>query len=141
MTFSNGKVFDPGRTSGAGMSAIGTAPAARLLVDIRQPRHETIEFERNQFFENLCGQIVREEAILIAGAPGSNKSTLSRQLAVDLASKGQRVLFILTEENPERLKSAILKITSEWPADDVKRVLSNVHVEMALQDVLMLPGF
>jgi hypothetical protein len=116
-------------------------PAARLLSDIRQPRHERVEFSRNPFFEELLGQIVREEAILVAGAPGSNKSTLARQLAIDLAAKGHRTLFILTEENPERLKSAILKQTSDWPADDVKKVLSNLHVETTLHDVLTLPNF
>ncbi len=116
-------------------------PAARLLSDVRQPRHERVEFSKNPFFEELLGQIVREEAILLAGAPGSNKSTLSRQLAIDLAANGRRTLFILTEENPERLKSAILKMTSDWSADDVKKVLSNLHVETTLHDVLMLPGF
>ncbi len=116
-------------------------PAARLLADVRQPRHEQVEFSRNPFFEELLGQIVREEATLVAGAPGSNKSTLSRQLAIDLAAKGRRTLFILTEENPERLKSAILKMTSDWKADEVKKVLANLHVETALHDVLMLPGF
>jgi DNA repair protein RadA/Sms len=149
MSFSHGKLSAPARIPAAGTSAICTTPAARiglpqaarLLADVRQPRHETVEFDRNPFFEQLCGQIVREEAILVAGAPRSNKSTLSRQLAVDLANKGQRVLFILTEENPERLKSAILKITSDWPAEDVKKVLANIHVETALHDVLMLPTF
>jgi DNA repair protein RadA/Sms len=116
-------------------------PAARLLADVRQPRHEQVEFSRNPFFEELLGQIVREEAVLVAGAPGSNKSTLARQLAIDLAAQGHRTLFILTEENPERLKSAIIKQTSDWAAEDVKKVLAHLHVETAIHDVLMLPGF
>ena len=50
------------------------------------------------------------------------------------------VLFILTEENPERLKAAMLKLAHDWPADNVKKVLANIHVETTLNDVLMLPG-
>jgi DNA repair protein RadA/Sms len=116
-------------------------PAARMLVDVRQPRHERVEFPANPFFDELLGQIIREEAILIAGAPGSNKSTLSRQLAVDLAARGERVLFILTEENAERLKSHIIKMTGDRSQEEVKKILSNIHVETTLNDVLMLPGF
>ncbi len=116
-------------------------PAARMLADVRQPRHEQVEFPRNPFFDELLGQVVREEAILVAGAPGSNKSTLTRQLAVDLALRGYRTLFILTEETDERLKASMVRSTGDLSADDVKKVLSNIHVETSINDVLMLPGF
>jgi DNA repair protein RadA/Sms len=81
------------------------------------------------------------ETFLLAGAPGSNKSTLARQLAVEQARNGNRVLMILTEEGPERLKLAILKMTSDWAAEDVKRAMSNLHVETSIHDVKMLPGY
>ena len=65
----------------------------------------------------------------------------SRRLAIDLASRGHRTLFILTNENPERLKSAVLKMTSDWPAEDLTKALSDLHVETTLHDVLLLPTF
>jgi predicted ATP-dependent serine protease len=51
-----------------------------LLVDVPLSRHETVEFADNLFFNDLCGSVVQGEIILLAGAPGSNKSTVSRQL-------------------------------------------------------------
>src|SRR5205085_10152002 len=93
----------------------GCSAAARLLIDVRPPRHENVEFPSNPFFNDLCGQIVREEAILLAGAPGSNKSTLARQLTLDLVSTDRRALMILTEESAERAKACFLTMASEWP--------------------------
>ena len=82
------------------------SPPSRRLIDIRQNSHQAVEFPDNMFFVDLCGQIVRGEVILLAGAPGSNKSTLARQLTLDLACQGIRSLMILTEESGERAERA-----------------------------------
>jgi DNA repair protein RadA/Sms len=126
--------------SAAAASAM-TPASADVLLDVRQVRHDPIQLEGCAFFADACGQIVQEEAVLIAGAPGSNKSTLARQVAVDLASQGQKVLMILTEETPQRLKSAIVRMTGEWPSDRVRAALANIHVEIGLHDVEQLPAF
>ncbi len=115
--------------------------AARLLIDVRHTRHETVEFIGNPFFNDLCGQIVREEAVLLAGAPGSNKSTLARQLTLDLVSQGQRALMILTEESAERAKAGFVNMAGDWPHSKVRAALSNIHVETGIHDVEMLPNF
>jgi hypothetical protein len=115
--------------------------AARLLIDVRHTRHESVEFIGNPFFNDLCGQIVREEAMLLAGAPGSNKSTLARQLTLDLVSQGQRALMILTEESAERAKAGFVNMAGEWPQSKVRAALSNIHVETGIHDVEMLPNF
>ena len=109
--------------------------ASRLLIDVRHTRHEQVEFQSNLFFNDLCGQIVREEAILLAGAPGSNKSTLARQLTLDLVSQGQRALMILTEESAERAKAGFVAMASEMPQSRVRAALSNIHVETGIHDV------
>lgn len=115
--------------------------AARLLIDVRHTRHESVEFIGNPFFNDLCGQIVREEAMLLAGAPGSNKSTLARQLTLDLVSQGQRALMILTEESAERAKAGFINMAGQWPQSKVRAALSNIHVETGIHDVEMLPNF
>ncbi|HEX8521766.1 MAG TPA: ATPase domain-containing protein, partial [Tepidisphaeraceae bacterium] len=114
--------------------------AARLLIDVRHTRHESVEFADKLFFNDLCGQIVREEAILLAGAPGSNKSTLARQLTLDHVSQGNRVLMILTEES-ERAKAGFVNMASDLPPSKVRAALSNIHVETGIHDVEMLPNF
>ena len=130
-------------------TAVGTPPvqsfghsaASRLLVDVRHTRHETVDFVGNPFFNDLCGQIVCGEAVLVAGAPGSNKSTLARQLTLDLVSQGQRVLLILTEESAERAKAGFMAMASEMPQAKVRAALSNIHVETGIHDVEILPNF
>jgi len=121
--------------------ARGSFAASRLLIDVRHARHETVEFIGNPFFNDLCGQIVREEAVLLAGAPGSNKSTLARQLTLDLVSQGQRALMILTEESAERAKAGFVNMAGDWPHSKVRATLSNIHVETGIHDVEMLPNF
>lgn len=116
-------------------------PASRLLIDVRQVRHETIEFPDNPFFNDLCNTIVEGEIILVGGAPGSNKSTIARQLVLDRAVHDIPALQILTEETPERVRSAMLSMASDMPASKVRSALSNIHVETGIYDVLMLPNF
>jgi len=113
----------------------------RSLVDVRQQRHEPLDFPRNRFFVDACGEIVRGEAILLAGQPGSNKSTLARQLAGDLGLRGQRTLFLLTEETEQRHKAGFLRLESKLPPVAVRRILSNIHAETGIQDVQFLPDF
>jgi predicted ATP-dependent serine protease len=74
------------------------ADGSGALLDVPQVRHESVDLVQTAFFGDALGQIVKEEAILLAGAPGANKSTLARQVAVDLAMQGQHVLLMLTEE-------------------------------------------
>lgn len=114
---------------------------ARLLIDVPQTRHETVEFTDNLWFNDLCGQVVAGEVILAAGAPGSNKSTQARQLALDLVSQGHRVLMILTEEPAERAKAGFVAMASDLPPSKVRAALSNIHVETGVNDVEMLPNF
>lgn len=116
-------------------------PASRLLIDVRQVRHETVEFPDNAFFNDLCGTVVEGEIILAAGAPGSNKSTVARQLILDRAVHGIPALQILTEEPPERMRSAMLTMASDMPSSKVREALSNIHVETGIHDVQMLPNF
>lgn len=124
--------------AGSTGSAFG-GPSA--LLDVPQVRHESVDLVQTAFFGEACGQIVKEEAILLAGAPGANKSTLARQIAVDMALQGKHVLLMLTEESPQRLKSAVLRMTADRSADEVKKVLEHLHAETAIHDIELLPGY
>lgn len=123
------------------MRPLSPAAVSKLLIDVQQVRHETIEFADNLFFNDLCGQIVQGEVVLLAGAPGSNKSTLSRQLVLDHALRGNRALMILTEESAERAKAGFIAMASDLPPSKVRAALSNIHVESSIHSVTMLPGF
>src|SRR5438552_1107072 len=83
----------------------------------------------------LCGQVVQGGVYLIGGAPGANKSTLSRQIALDLATRGHRSLFILSEEPACRLKAFLSRMTAGWSAAKVDYALSNLLVETNTKDL------
>jgi DNA repair protein RadA/Sms len=119
------------------MSNVGS----RLLIDVQPTRYENIEFEDNLFFNDLCGTIVDGEIFLLAGAPGSNKSTLARQLILGRAIRGVPALKILTEETRERVRSGMITMTSDMPPSKVRAALSHIHVETGIHDVQMLPNF
>lgn len=52
----------------------------------------------------LGGGIVRGSMILVGGDPGIGKSTLLLQVCRNLASSGQRVLYVSGEESPSQIK-------------------------------------
>lgn len=122
-------------------NTFSSTPSSKLLIDVQPTRHNNIEFEDNLFFNDLTGTIVEGEIIVIAGAPGSNKSTKTRQLVLDRALRGIRTLMVLTEEPVERARSGFVAMASDLPPSKVRAALSNIHVETGIQDVAMLPNF
>lgn len=116
--------------------------AAGRLLDVAQARHESLPLSEDlRWLRELCGQVVQGGVYLCAGAPGSNKSTLARQVALDLARQGHRSLMILSEEPAARVKAAVLAMTADWPPEQVRQALANIHVEPNLQDWERLPSF
>jgi DNA repair protein RadA/Sms len=77
--------------------AIAPAPA-----EIRIPLSDDLVW-----FNDLIGQFTQGYCHLLGGAPGSSKSKFATQLGVDLAYRGEKVLFLLTEESEPRLRSRV----------------------------------
>jgi DNA repair protein RadA/Sms len=123
------------------MRPFSPAALSKLLLDVPQTRSESLEFPDNLWINDALQWIDPGEVIMIAGAPGSNKSTATRQLVLDRAIRGVRTLMILTEESAERAKSGFLKMSSDLPPSKVRSALSQVHVETGIHDVTMLPNF
>lgn len=115
---------------------------ANSLLSVAPARYESMPLsESMQWLADLCGQVVQGGVYLCHGAPGSNKSTLLRQLALDLAQQGHRTLFIPTEEPPARLGSAMLRMTQGWEKAQVRRALGCMHVDQSASDLEQLPRF
>jgi DNA repair protein RadA/Sms len=124
------------------IAPLARSAASHRLLDVEHARYESLPLSQDfEWLKELCGQIVQGGVYLCAGPPGSNKSTFSRQWGLDLARQGHRVLFVLTEEPASRLKAAMLRMTSDWSAADVRSVLANLHVETGVQDLEALPSF
>ena len=94
-----------------------------------------------RWFTEPLGQFWQGYVYLVAGQPGSRKSGLTLQVALDLASRGQKVLFILTEEPASRLRARALTMMSTWPTQQVQRTLRNLLVEENLHGTATLVNF
>ena len=87
------------------------------------------------------GSFTQSGIYLLAGPPGSRKSGLALQLALDLARSHQRSLFVLTEEPAARLKARALTMTSDWANGSASRAMGQIAVEQDLPDLAAFPDF
>jgi len=121
---------------------IAARPTAGSLLEVRhdsQPRLAVSD--RLSWFEQALTEIVTGGVYLIAGAPGSRKSGLATQLAMDFGLRGIRTLTVLTEETPQRLLDRAMRMTSDWPTDDARRALGHAFCTDELAGIERLPGF
>jgi len=58
----------------------------------------------------LSGGLRPGGSYLLAGPPGSNKTTLAVQLAINMAARGVGVLFALTEQRPSDIQSIVRRV-------------------------------
>lgn len=133
------KVIAGGAVSPLAVS--GPRPAGCLL-EVRHDGHSRLVLsERLAWFEQALTEIVVGGIYLVAGAPGSRKSGLTTQLALDFGLRGIRTLTLLTEESPHRLLDRALRMTSDWPADDARQALGHAFCCDELAGIERLPGF
>lgn len=78
---------------------------------------------------------------LIAGQPGIGKSTLGIQIALDLGRRGEKTLYILTEQSKEDLAMRARRMCSDWPAAEGKKALAHIRPEEDIYDIETLPSF
>lgn len=63
----------------------------------------------------LGGGLVLGSATLIAGEPGMGKSTLLSQVAVIMAGKGKKVIYVTGEESPTQIHLRLSRLASSVP--------------------------
>jgi DNA repair protein RadA/Sms len=93
----------PGGRSAPGRSA-GRALTPVSLGDVQAPRVERLSTGIGEFDRVLGGGVVPGSLVLIGGAPGIGKSTLTTAALANLAAAGRRVLYISGEESAAQVK-------------------------------------
>lgn len=103
-----------------------------FLLDIGSYRPQSLPLSESlDWFRGTVETFAQGASYLLAGQPGSRKSGLALQLALDLADQGLRTLFILTEEPSGRLRDRAVQMTQNWSGARVRRALANIHAEVA----------
>ena len=112
------------------------------LLGVDQAEHPEIELSDDlAWLRQRIGKFVAGGIYLIAGQPGIGKSTLGIQLALDLGRRGEKTLYILTEQNAQELAQRARRIGSRWPSEDLKKGLANTLPEEGVYDIETLPSF
>lgn len=118
------------------------SPQLRMrLAEVGQSRTRTIALTDATWFTDAVGTFVAGASYLLGGAPGSRKSGLAAQIALDVARQGRRVLMIPTEEPQERVLERLLRMVSDQCPAVIERSLSNVIIERNPPPVEMLPQY
>ncbi len=86
-------------------AAYSFPPSEPLLFEnIRETSKERIKTKIEELDRVLGGGVVLGSLVLIGGEPGIGKSTLLLQVSLDLASQGEKILYVSGEESLEQIK-------------------------------------
>ncbi len=103
----------------------GTEPRVEILSHVKEPEHIRISSGMGEFDRVLGGGFIPGAVILLAGAPGSGKSTALLQILA-AASGQRRSLYVSGEESLEQIARRARRIG--LPTDNL-RMLSDTSVE------------
>lgn len=122
------------RISNNGVSKIQEIP----LLEEERVQSQFIEFDRV-----LGGGIVPGSLVLLGGDPGIGKSTLLLQVSLNLASKGQSVLYVSGEESLTQIKLRANRLSvlesdmflySETDLDSISKEISRLQPDIIIID-------
>ena len=89
---------------GASSRGAGRALSPVSLGQVQAPKVERLSTGIGEFDRVLGGGVVPGSLVLIGGAPGIGKSTLTTAALANLAAAGRRVLYISGEESAAQVK-------------------------------------
>lgn len=107
---------------------------------VKLRRRDDLPLREMDWLRGFLGGVRRGGIYLLGGAPGSRKSGLSLQIALDLARQGMRSLFLLSEESANRLYDRALPMMDEWSADEMCSGVACIATE-ELVTSSQLPAF
>lgn len=84
----------------------------RRLADIEGQMEDRVPLEMEEFSRVLGGGIVPGSIVLIGGDPGIGKSTLTLQMAMQLADKNT-ILYVSGEESERQIKMRAIRLAEE----------------------------
>src|SRR5438270_612561 len=93
--------------------ARGTRPAVRPvpLSDVTAEDHDRLSTGIGELDNVLGGGVVPGSLVLIGGAPGIGKSTLTTMVLANLAAAGRRTLYVSGEESAAQIRLRAERLT------------------------------
>src|SRR5437588_7327361 len=106
------------RTETGGGSALAGSPRAQAvrpvaLAEVERREHERLSTGIGELDSVLGGGIVPGSLVLIGGAPGIGKSTLTTMALANLVAAGRRTLYVSAEESAAQIRLRADRLRSE----------------------------
>ena len=114
---------------------------SRKLAELARSKAKPLMLRDNGWFMDAVGSFVVGASYLLGGAPGSRKSGLATQIALDVARQGSRVLIVPTEEPADRVLERVVKMMDGFDAADITASLNNLIIERNPPSVEQLPNY
>lgn len=125
---SSGDISDP--------ASAHDAPRAMPLPQVSLEVVPRIATGIGEFDRMLGGGIVPGSVILVGGDPGIGKSTLLLQVAAHLATRGQRILYVSSEESALQTRLRGERLFGGGQASDNPQAIASTTAEPVLLDSL-----
>jgi len=93
-----------GASRGRGLGSGASAVTPTALGDVVAAEHARLSTGIGELDNVLGGGIVPGSLVLIGGAPGIGKSTLTTMVAANLAAAGRRTLYVSAEESAAQIR-------------------------------------
>ncbi len=124
------------------MRPAAVAQPARRVNDIDASKHKHVPTGIGEFDRVLGGGLVSGQTILMAGPPGTGKSTLLLASADTYAKKGKTVLYISGEESAEQitLRARRMGVNADdlYLADETDLSIIMGHIEQVQPDLVII---
>jgi DNA repair protein RadA/Sms len=114
---------------------------SQKLAELGRSKARPLSLRDNNWLIDSVGCFVVGASYLLGGAPGSRKSGLATQIALDIARQGHRVLYVPTEEPADRVLERVIKMMDGFNAADITSALSNLFIERNPPSVEQLPNY
>lgn len=107
----------PARSSSGARSTSGRAPVR--LDEVEGEGEERLHLPIGEFARVLGGGIVPGSIVLLSGDPGIGKSTLTLQMAVEMAAS-RKVLYVSGEESERQIKMRAMRLLRQDDQNSLK---------------------
>ena len=106
----------------------------RSIGDISTDSEDRIHLPIGEFARVLGGGIVPGSIVLIGGDPGIGKSTLTLQMAMEMAAK-QRVLYVSGEESERQIKMRAVRLNAQKELPKNLLLVTETNLEIILNHI------
>ncbi|MEP7103209.1 MAG: DNA repair protein RadA [Candidatus Dojkabacteria bacterium] len=141
-----------GKSKGKGKTGISNSIKPIRFIDLGKESSDKKQGTSNrqlvtgihEFDNALGGRLVSGQVLLLSGAPGVGKSTLSAQITEAFSQKGLNVLYICGEESPDQIAHRVKRLglkhenVSFLPETNMAEVESYVASNLDKVDVMFV---